>query len=106
MKRRRKGKFTEVSSVLGKVLGDLGLEGVQAAFELGERWEEIVGPEIALHCRPIAVRHGVLETEVDSSVWSQQLQLQRPQLIAAMRDVLGSDAPADLRFRVGYSRLP
>jgi len=105
-RRRRKGKFTAVGAVLGGVLDDLGLEGVQAAFRVGECWEQAVGPVIAEHCRPIALRHGVLEAEVDSSVWCQQLQLQRPQILTALRDVLGDEAPSDLRFRVGYSQRP
>jgi predicted nucleic acid-binding Zn ribbon protein len=37
-------------------------------------------------------------------VWCQQLQMQRPQLLASLREALGEDAPSDLRFRVGYAR--
>jgi len=102
-RRHRKGRFTDVGSVVGGVLGDLGLDGVESAFRLGERWEEAVGPEIAAHCRPVAVRQGVLEAEVDSSVWCQQLQLQRHEILAALRRTLGDEAPSDLRLRLGYS---
>lgn len=103
-RRRRKGKFTVVGAVLGGVLDDLGLEGVRAACRVGECWEQAVGPVIAEHCRPIAVRQGVLEAEVDSSVWCQQLQLQCPEILSALREVLGDEAPSDVRFRVGYSQ--
>ena len=75
-----------------------------SAFRIGEVWEEAVGKEIASHCRPVAVRGRVLEAEVDSSAWCQQLQMERVQLLAALRDTLGDDAPSDLRLRVGYSR--
>ena len=64
-------------------------------------WEEAVGPEIAGHCQPSALRGGVLEISVDSSVWSQHLQMRRDQILEGLRRVLGDDAPADLRFRVG-----
>ena len=72
-----------------------------SAFRIGELWEEAVGPEIASHCRPVAIRGEVLEAEVDSSVWCQQLQMERPQLLKALREALGDDAPTDLRLRVG-----
>jgi predicted nucleic acid-binding Zn ribbon protein len=88
------------------VLDELGLDAAASARRIAERWEQAVGPEIALHCRPIAVRGGVLEVEVDSSAWCQQLQMERPRLLQALRDALGDDAPADLRLRVGYARGP
>jgi predicted nucleic acid-binding Zn ribbon protein len=101
---RRRSKPKAIGPVVGQVLGDLGLDAAMSAFRIGELWEEAVGPEIARHCRPVAVRGGVLEAEVDSSVWCQQLQMERPQLLQALKDTLGDDAPADLRLRVGYSR--
>lgn len=85
------------------VLGDLGLEAAAAAFRVGQRWEEAVGPEVARHCRPVGLRGQVLEVMVESSVWSQQLQLRQPEILEALRRVLGDGAPTDLRFRVGYN---
>jgi len=64
-------------------------------------WEQAVGAEIAAHCRPSALRGGVLEVTVDSSVWCQQLQMRRDEILGGLRSALGADAPADLRFRVG-----
>jgi len=98
---RRRSQPRKVGSVVSKVLDDLGLDAAAAAFQLGERWEEAVGSEIARHCRPVAVRGRVLEARVDSSVWAQQLQLRVPEILAALRDVLGEEAPTDVRFRVG-----
>ena len=46
----------------------------------------------------------VLELEVDSPVWSQQLQLRKPELLAALERAFGADAPRELRFQVGYAR--
>ena len=64
-------------------------------------WEEAVGVEIASHCQPSALRGAVLEVTVDSSVWSQHLQMRRDEILEGLRGALGADAPADLRFRVG-----
>jgi predicted nucleic acid-binding Zn ribbon protein len=63
-------------------------------------WEAAVGSEIAAHCQPSALRGGVLEVSVDSSVWSQHLQMRREEILDALRSELGADAPADLRFRL------
>ena len=80
-----------------------GSRPVSSAARVGEHWAEAVGPEGASHSWPDGMRGGVLEVRVDTSVWCQHLQMRRPQLLAALRERLGEDAPEDLRFRVGYS---
>ena len=101
---RRKGRFESVGDLVGQVLGDLGLDGVALAHRIGVHWEEIVGPQVAAHCRPLGIRGGVLELEVDSPVWSQQLQLRKPELLDRLGEHLGREAPQELRFQVGYAR--
>ena len=54
-----------VGDIVGKVLGDLGLDGVARAHQIGAIWEEAVGPRVAVHCRPIGLRGEVLELEFD-----------------------------------------
>jgi predicted nucleic acid-binding Zn ribbon protein len=66
-----------------------------------ERWEEAVGPDIARHCRPTGLRGTVLEVSADSSVWCQQLQVQAPPILEALRSTFGDAAPSKLWFRVG-----
>ena len=100
---RRRGRPVPLGQVIGRVLGDLGLDAAVAAFRLAERWEEIVGVEVARHCRPVAMRGDVLELEVDTSVWCQELQLASPELLQALRRALADEAPAHVRFRVGYT---
>lgn len=101
---RRKGRFESVGKLVGQVLGDLGLDGVALAHRIGTQWPEIVGPQIAAHCRPLGIRGGVLELQVDSPVWSQQLQLRKTDLLAKLAEHFGNEAPRELRFQVGYAR--
>ena len=93
-----------VADVLGGVLAAMNLDLAVPAAAIGDNWEAIVGREIAEHCRPVGIKAGTLHADVDSSVWCQQLQLRSPQILLALKDFLGSAAPTDLRFRVGYSR--
>lgn len=100
---RRKGQPTAVGDVVSRVLDDLGLGGVARAHQIGVVWEAAVGPQVAAHCRPKGLRGEVLELEVDSPVWSQQLQLRVPELLAALKREMGPEAPRELRFQVGYA---
>jgi predicted nucleic acid-binding Zn ribbon protein len=101
---RRKSELRPVGGVVGSVLEDLGLGEIARAARVGVCWADAVGPEVASHARPEGMRGGVLEVSVDTSVWCQDLQMNRPRLLAALRERLGEDAPEDLRFRVGYNR--
>lgn len=101
---RRRSEPREVGPIIGSVLEDLGLEAAAHVFRIGEEWAASVGPEVARHARPMGMRAGVLEVQVDTSVWCQQLQLRRVEILRSLRLRLGEEeAPADLRFRVGYT---
>ncbi len=100
MNRRVRKTPEPVSQLVGRVLGDLGLDASARVVRLAERWEEAVGAEVARHCHPTALRDEGLEVTVDSSAWCQQLKLQRGEILAALRRVAGEDAPVDLWLRV------
>jgi len=99
--RRGRREPRRVGDVLGSVLDDLGLEGTSAVLRIAERWEAIVGAEVARHCQPSRLRGPVLEATVDTSVWCQQLQLRQRDILAALRRELGPEAPTELWLRVG-----
>ena len=101
MSRGRKSRPEPWGAIVERVLKGFGAGDSGRGMRIAERWEEAVGAEIAAHCRPTALRGGVLEVTVDSSVWSQQLQLRGPEILEALRAVLPADAPSELWFRVG-----
>ena len=101
MSRRPKRDPVRLGGAIHRVLGELGHHGTSASMRIVACWEEAVGIEIAGHCRPSALRGQVLEVTVDSSVWSQHLQLHKDEMLQGLRAALGPGAPADLRFRVG-----
>jgi predicted nucleic acid-binding Zn ribbon protein len=87
--------------MLDQVLKDLGLGAAAASYRVGQHWKDAVGPEVAAHAWPEGLRGDTLEVSVDTSVWCQHLQLRRLDILAALAEVLGDEAPRDLRFRVG-----
>ena len=104
--RPRKQPPQRVGSLVTRVLGDLGLDASARVVRLAERWEQAVGAEVARHSQPTALDRETLEVSVDSSVWCQQLQLQRGEILAALQRVAGADAPSDLWLRVGAVGAP
>jgi predicted nucleic acid-binding Zn ribbon protein len=101
MSRARKSRLEPLGPLVERVLEDIGAGDSARVMRIAERWEDAVGAEIAAHCRPTALRGGVLEVTVDSSVWCQQLQLRSPEIVEALRAALPAEAPSELWFRVG-----
>ena len=101
MRRKAKSELEQVGGLVPRVLRDLGLETSARVVHIAEHWSRWVGEEVARHCTPTALRGDVLELRVESSAWSQVLQLRRPELLAALRRELGERAPKDLWLRVG-----
>lgn len=67
------------------------------------RWDEIVGPQVAAHARPVRLDRGVLVVEVDDPAWATQLRL----LSGRLRERLAADAGVmvtELQVRVAGHR--
>jgi len=98
---RPKSRPEAVGALIDRVLADLGAGPTARAVRIADHWEEAVGGDVADHSRPVAIRGDVLEVEVDTSVWCQQLQLRTPQILAGLREIVGQDAPSEVWLRVG-----
>ena len=99
--RPKRAAPVSAGSAIARVLQELGHAGASQSLRIAARGEEAGGAEVAAHCTPVALRDGVLEAVVDSSVWRQHLELRRGELLEGLREALGADAPDDLRLRVG-----
>jgi predicted nucleic acid-binding Zn ribbon protein len=97
---RPKSRPQAVGELVNRVLGDLGAGAAARAVRIADRWEEAVGPEIAHHSQPVAIRGDILEISVDTSVWCQQLHLRTPEILEALRRVVAEDAPSEVWLHV------
>ena len=84
---------------LGRVLGELGID-LERSLRVSRAFEAALGPELAPHFELVDVRGATLEVRADSSVWSQELKLLSPEVLARLGAALGEDAPTEIRLRV------
>ncbi|MEO9222212.1 MAG: DciA family protein [Mycobacteriaceae bacterium] len=61
---------------------------ISAGAVLG-RWAALVGPDIASHTRPIALRDGELTVQAESTAWATQLRMMQRQLLATIASGVG-----------------
>lgn len=75
-------------------------EGVERQEAL-ECWPDVVGPMIAEHSRAISLHDGLLQVQVDGSVWAQELTMLQEDIKAAFACRLGDGAVREIRFHSG-----
>jgi len=99
---------------IGRLLAERGWETSVAVGAVVGRWAEIVGPQLAAHCRPDRFADGELTVVADSTAWATQVRLLASQLVRRLNEevghgtvrrvrVLGPEAPS---WRKGPLRAP
>lgn len=69
--------------------------------EIVTGWEKTVGPAVSQQTRPEKIRNRTLYLKVSSSIWMQQLQFMKAELIEKVNAALGKDAVDNIFFNVG-----
>lgn len=85
-----------IELILRRVLSDLGWNAGMSSGRVLEEWDEIVGPTVAEHCRPVSFEDGVLVVSASSSAWAAQLRMITPQLITTIEEHIGSHVVSEL----------
>jgi predicted nucleic acid-binding Zn ribbon protein len=90
-------------SRLGDAVGELvrtrEWDKTLTAAGLLPRWEQIVGPDIASHCRPERLTAGELHCVAESTAWATQLRLLSGQVLARIAAEVGPDVVRRLTVR-------
>ena len=87
--------------LVDKMLKGLGLDERLHQYRALIIWEEVVGPQIAARTRPVRIREGVLEVNVDQPTWMQQLQLMKPKILTQLNAEMGKATIKDLYLKRG-----
>lgn len=93
--------FVPTGPVLDRLLKRFGLEVQHRAWELDQRWEETVGPQIASHTAVMEIKYRKLFVIVDSSAWMQQLTFLKNNLLSVINATFDKPMIRDIVFRVG-----
>jgi predicted nucleic acid-binding Zn ribbon protein len=86
---------------LAEVSADLGLPEPDGLVVLIAQWQDLVGADVAPHCRLTSLRDGVLRVTVDSAPRATQLRYLEAELLDRSAALLGPGVVRELRVRVG-----
>ncbi|MEM9035294.1 MAG: DUF721 domain-containing protein [Actinomycetota bacterium] len=91
---------TPLARALDEVTGKLGMAPTEHLSGVFAHWEEVAGPVVSAHARPIGLRDHVLHLEVDEPGWATQLRLLERDLVARLDEHLGAGSVTAVRVRV------
>ena len=100
-RRPRLKNAARAGDLVDKMLKGFGLDERLQQYRALIIWEDVVGPQIAARTRPVRIREGVLEVNVDQPTWMQQLQLMKPKILAQLNAELGKASIKDLFLKRG-----
>ena len=86
-----------LNKVLKETAARMGLGNVYEAGALLPKWRELVGDQVAKNTEPMMIRGETLVVRTASPIWSHQLTMMKPQILAKLRDA--GVQISDLSFR-------
>ncbi|HET6626100.1 MAG TPA: DciA family protein [Nocardioidaceae bacterium] len=78
-----------IDSTIGRLIAEQGWGTDVRVHGVFSRWEHLVGPEVAQHCRPESFSEGKLTVRTDSTAWATQMRLLAPTALRRLNEELG-----------------
>jgi predicted nucleic acid-binding Zn ribbon protein len=82
--------MVRIGDALGEVASHLGAGRADVVGVVFGRWDDVVGPAIAAHVRPVRVDGVTLVVSADHPAWATQLRHLAPDILARLGDVCGT----------------
>lgn len=89
-----------LNQVLSHVPNQKVWQGQQHFKSLLQHWPNVVGPIVAAQTKPLNLQRGILQVATSSSVWAQNLTLERSRILEKL-NLLLTHPIADIRFSPG-----
>ncbi len=89
-----------VSDLLREVIAGLETRRAAPLVALSRHWEALVGPELAGNARPAGLKGDLLLVDVANSVWMQELQFRKAELMERLNAGLPDVHIREIRFRI------
>ena len=88
----------KIKSIVDGVMRKLSGESMAP---IRERWEYIMGKEIAMHSVPVSIKEGKLLVAVDSSPWLQELTMKKKDIMGKLHKDSLYKSVDEIRFKQG-----
>ncbi len=90
-----------MADALERVLDSLGAPPSDLLSTVFGRWEEVVGADVARHCRPVAVEGDRLVVVASDPVWASEVRWLADRVLERVNDLSATDRLTSVAVRVG-----
>ncbi len=90
----------ELADALERVLGSLGAPPADLLSTVFHRWEEVVGAEVARHCRPVSVEGDRLVIVASDSMWASEVRWLAERVVERVNELSSTDRLKSIAVRV------
>lgn len=80
-----------LGELIARLIKMRGWERPAAEARIFGTWDQIVGTDLAAHCRPVKLTDGELTIEAESTAWATQIRLLSAPLLARIQTEVGRD---------------
>lgn len=95
-----KNRMTRIGDILGTALDDIRPSRDIGMCRIWDKWDQAVGSTIAAEAKPSAFNDGILIINVSSSVWMQQLNFLKRDMIRKINTVMECEMVREIRFKI------
>ncbi|MFZ1979128.1 MAG: DUF721 domain-containing protein [Bacteroidota bacterium] len=88
-----------IDAVLRELIASLGIEEKLQEYDAVNRWNEIMGEQIAKSSNAVSIKQGILHVHVQSGPWRNELTIRKKEIIDKINASIGSDIVKDIKFQ-------
>jgi predicted nucleic acid-binding Zn ribbon protein len=96
----KKDTLKPISTVLNQIAEEFHLEEKKEYFDALRGWDELAGPKLAAHTRPLFIKDRILHVEIDGSAWAQEIGFRKNAIVQGVNNRLGRPHVRDIRTTV------
>jgi predicted nucleic acid-binding Zn ribbon protein len=95
---KRKNEQT-IGEVIGEMIKAYGLEKRLKQAEIGQVWNQLLGPSVAKSTQRVTLSNGIVTVYLDSGLVKHELNMMRSRLVTALNEAMGSQVVKDVILR-------
>lgn len=99
--KKNKDDFESIGNILATALNKFQLELGYESANISSIWKNIVGEAVCKNTRPAGFKGHTLLVYVSSSVWLQELQYYKKDIISRLNEEFGKVLVCDIKFKIG-----
>ena len=90
----------KIGESLERLLGNLNAPSVDVLDVIFREWQRIVGPDLAVHTRPIAVDGELLQVSATDPAWATEFRWLESEVVKRLESATGTDRIQRVQVRV------